>query len=665
MSKSSEAEGSVFLLSAECEPKRGSVSASRDVFQATSSGREVEFGKCSVFDIYVESHEDIPFEVPVYDYLEELLIGINGAPSPSGSSMKASEKGTSGRRFALGRWSRDSLHGPAFARFNRLKRVMSAQSLCDACQKLFWIAVGVITNRVVPAAISELRNQLAQAWCLVVLEVNQVVHKDLDSHDFVMGALPAILVQAIYRLLIDCFPEDKPQYIHHVDQVLEKLSHVVAYEVCGFQRNVQTSFKERKQLFRKDVLDHPYVNQRDTVKAQMRKELMEHQGGTMPLTFGTHADEGGEPLEEQQLEHVLSNREELKRKDQQTMSTGQSQKSPIPQELSVDRYARVAVEGSDLFNRQMAELLPRPSSRLTQANSWRPRSSGEASLRGSSRDESRKSKVPGCLKKNVSENHVLNAKKGKDFELSEKRRREDQLVQRIVGAPLPPELRERALDTTWVSPITDRLAPAEGDRQALHKAKSESRQLKMSPPSKRALPSLMPEKQAVSKSRSAPHLREAHELPKLENQGKMSHAMQHGYCVEMRDVHGRRHSCVGAALGATCGEELTLQPPSSMESKVIMHRLKAAGEKVHDNSFGNYAKDVDIATGTCKQRMDPATIMNAETAYVTSMQELVGPPEEPGLKMYNSPLRMAKRKMAGKKPTIIGGAGGLPPVSGG
>lgn len=631
---------------------------------------KVAFGKCSVFDVYVMSKEDIPFEVPVGSYLEEVLIGLNCSPDLGSHEKKSDVDAEPHMR----------------ANYSRLRRVMGTKALRDSCQALFWITVGVIMDRLVPDVIADLRITLARAWSLVALDVHHhmQVHRDQDAEDFLLGALPAILVQTIYRLLVDGFSEDKPQFVHNVDALLEKLSHIVCYEVCGFQLNVETCLKERKQLFRRAVLDSPFVNGRDSAKAQMRQDLLDHRS-ISPLTFGTSIIEGGQPLEETQLEHVMLHHEEMLRPETIQYANGPAL-TPVPQKLSVERYVEVAMEGSELFERQLMELLPEedlpqtpPARKQTVdfkasplAETERPPSEESWCMSPASPPSSNKSslrRMKASAKKSMTATRFTSNKRLKEEQQDEKRRRGDLLTKRIVTEPLPPELRARRLNTNWVSPITNRLAPGEGDRQALRKPASEAYHLKMTSP--KHLPDLI-----GSRSRSAPELRVVSrvlELPKLmrstgggsdgEGLGASTEwgsplssptaTTKSGWSPSQKDV--KMTTMFGSssrALRVAVAEDFILEPPQRLQNNVVMHRLEAAGEMVYANSFGNWVQEFDITSGGKKLRMDGAAVRKAETTYVKSLQDLVGPPGQPALKMFDTPLQMAKRRSEKHKAAI-------------
>jgi len=469
---------------------------------------------------------------------------------------------------------------------------------------------------------------------------------------------------------VDGFPEDKPQFVHHVDALLEKLSHIVSYEVCGFQLTIETCLKERKQLFRKAVLSSPWINQRDSVKAQMRQDLLEHRSkGALPLSFGTSMKEGGEPLEETQLEHVMLHHEQKGRPDN-FYDKSQLMPTPVPKELSVERYAGVAMEGSDLFTRQLMELLP-PEPEHPQTPPTKVRSGGSP---GGSRSQSPASpaspartkfqRMRVILKVSSVASGFLRKKRAKEAEQAEKRRREDLIHQRIVQDPLPAELRERSLDTAWVSPITNRLVPSERDRQGLRKPASEAFQLKMESPKNKILPPL------ISRSRSAPELRPVlrggvQELPKLHAGDGAGVSTPDGGSTTTSPLAATFKSSMqkdlkAASLGISAkdfhsslrlavAEDLVLEPPPRLQNDVVMQRLEAVSECIFTNSFESWVKDFDITSGDKKQRMDEAQVRKAETTYVRSLQDLVGPPERPAMKMYDTPAQMAKRRTAAYK----------------
>mmetsp|Transcript_6629 Transcript_6629/g.10641 ORF Transcript_6629/g.10641 Transcript_6629/m.10641 type:complete len:576 (-) Transcript_6629:148-1875(-) len=518
---------------------------------------KAEFGRCSLFDFLVTSIDTEPFEVPAKPYLEEVLVGIYGAAHAGRGSSKD---------------SRDKPCREARAHRSQLKRTLAMDCMRDVVRALFWIIIGIVTKRVVADAIAELRRLLANSWSLVVCEVRRAAH-DEATQDWILQALPVILVQCIYRLMVDAFPDDRSQLIHYEEKLLDKIAHIVIYEVCGFQLNSRTCLEGRRKLFRKDLLENPFLNQHDTLKSQMRREALENRSSKpSPLIFG---ETDALPLEETQLEHVMLER----------------QQEHVPQDLSVDRYMGISEKGEEIFERHLGELLPRIAPVVTQSIESRrtPHSSRKSRFQTDREEERRK----------------------RETKEVEKRRREESLIA-FCEEPLPAKFCQRQLNTSWVSPIVDVLVPGEKERRVLRKGVADSRQLKM------VLPPL-------KQSKSEPLLQNktclAQKLPKIQgnddSDGSLGHAAWYGPRKSLR-------------------REIALEPPASLKSGVVIDRLKDHLVNYNSRSFGVYSKEHDITSGQKKQRMDPAAMRRAESAYITSMHSLVGPPSQPALKLTNT-----------------------------
>merc|ERR1711953_41714 len=65
-------------------------------------------------------------------------------------------------------------------------------------------------------------------------------------------------------------------------------------------------------------------------------------------------------------------------------------------------------------------------------------------------------------------------------------------------------------------------------------------------------------------------------------------------------------------------ENLVLEPPTSMNNDVVMHRLEHQLSTMQANSFSIYTRQYDVLTGVKKNRADPAKIETAEASYVNS-----------------------------------------------
>mmetsp|Transcript_114954 Transcript_114954/g.199277 ORF Transcript_114954/g.199277 Transcript_114954/m.199277 type:complete len:670 (-) Transcript_114954:48-2057(-) len=622
---------------------------------------KVGFGSCSVFDVFVRSADILPFNVPVLPYLKEMLIGMQGSPDPGKDEPCANPQ--------------------MRANWRHLKPVIKSEAMQHVLDCLFWITTGVIFRRLVEDAKEEFQHRLASAWYLVILEVNNKVHNDIEARDWLLGTLPVVLVQAVYRLMVDAFPDDRSQLVHHADPLLEKLTVVVFYEVAGFQLNDETCRRARRQLFKQNVLENPFVNQHESLKSQMRREALENQSKKLlPLTFGQVT---GLALEETQLEHVMMGREEERKKSQSSLSPAVDKPellSLVPKELSVDRYASVSQQGAVLFQKHLEELFPpgedkeidSPVPLPTRGNSRQGTRERQVSVlisdKAPRRSSQRQSKVnlsPKSRQKGGNRKTQVMfgpeaqnlAREKREAEDRERRRREDLLKQRIVDDPLPPELCETSLETTWVSPITDRLAPGERDRQALRKRAAEAHLLRMAPPQPDMLPDL-------GKSASAPSLSskshtwtvrksklrgDSEELPQIgQDGGEAAHAASHVFSPSEKAALDK--GAIGpiamrgsARLSQVKNLWTEKEPPITVKNDVVLYRLQDQLTCFHANSFGVYMKEFDITSGYKKQRMDPVAMRGAESDYVDEIQGLVGPRSSSALKMYDSPLQKVKK----------------------
>jgi len=543
----------------------------------------------------------LPFELPVQCYLEEMLIGLHGSPHKEASG------GKKGGGKSRGNWQ-------------RMKGVLDGEATRDVCQALFGIVVSVVMKRGSGDAITELREKLARAWALVMLEVTKKANEglkgtELDAKDWLLRSLPIVLVQCVYRLLVDAFAEDRSQLTHYADELLDKITNVVTYEVCGFKINSSTWQKERRKVFQKAVIENPFVNQHDSLKSQMRREFLENRSkGPMALAFGR---QDSLPLEETQLEHIMMNRQIARQK---ASESGKSLKafeaSEVPSELSVDRYASIAQVGDQLLQKHLEELLPTQGSTLLpsilEARSDRPDSAGAAEI-GHEGIQVRTS-VMAAPSKEL-------ARLKREADQAQKRQREGLLQARILNDPLPTKLCERSFDTAWVSPITDRLVPVGMDRQGLRKRAADSHRIKM------GLPNMV-------QSQSEPSLKTSLKLPKIGQitcNDHLGDSAVHAPAASEKKLH-------------KVITDLTIEPPASLKNAVVLNRLQEHIHTFHSKSFGVYVKEFDIASGQKKQRMDPEAMRRAEMNYVASLHALVGPAREPALKVFDSPERKAKRR---------------------
>jgi hypothetical protein len=568
------------------------------VLGGDSSFKDLKFGCCSVFDVCIEPGDDLhhmPFHLPVKRYAEEMLIGLRGSPHNEAEEKRVGAK--------------------VRANWQILKRILETEPVHDACDALFWIMMGVVMKRVCEEAIQEYRENLAKAWSLVTLEVRKIASEgpkgtESETQEWLLRYLPVVLVQCIYRLLVDAFGQDKPQLTHWSEQILEKIARVVTYEVSGFKLNKSTLLKERKHIFQKVIITNPYVNQHECLKSQMRREFLENRSNKEPmaLIFG---QQDALPLEEEQLEHVMLNRSISQQKGTEAGGIASTMAFEcVPSELSVDRYSSIAQIGDQLMQRQLDELHPADAAQTIRPGSAQMEEDGV------------------CIDEELLRNSFANAgstgkstiRNRREAEQAEKRRREDLLQTLILDAPMPAKLCERSFDTAWVSPITDRLVPSEHDRQGLNKRSADSRRIRMEMPVRL---------EGLLKSRSEPLLRKSVKLPKISDGIDHLPALPH----PQQEKKATRHHT-----------DMVMEPPASLKSAVVINRLEEHLVQFNSKSFGNYAKEVDISSGHQKQRMDPGALRKAENSYVSSLHALVGPAREPALTMLNSPERKAKRR---------------------
>jgi hypothetical protein len=585
-----------------------------------SQAEPIEFGNCSVYDFTYDAADEEPFQLPVPRYLEEMLISMQAAPRQgrgNGSKEQGDKKPSKQAR----------------ANWYRIKDIFRMDCVQEVVRALFWIVVGIIMKRVDDEVIAELRRRLARSWYLLSLEVHKKAHEGTketaqEIHDWLCGALPVLIVQCIYRLMVDAFSEDKSKLVHLADEALEKIMRVVSYEICGFRRNTHTLSKERTDVFQKAVLENPFLNQHDSLKSQMRIEFIQCRNKKdkdslpPPLVFG---EQSAMPLDEKQLEHVMQGREQ----DRDNQAFGKV-RTPVPDELSIDRYFSIAHEGEELFHRHMQELNPDyvantwecmldvPEVMVRQCsepNAERPATGLDEEIAKTSRTVS----AGGQLREAE--------KRRREAKENELRRREDLLQKNIVDEPLPREFCDRSLDTSWVSPIIDRLAPGERDRQVLCKKAADSRNVAMELP-------------ALVRSKSEPLLKckkthEENKLPKIVAEGVPAQATK-PYAKAIHDfdpdpTHSRNRKY-----------EMTLEPPSSLKNSLVLSRLEEHLKQHSSKSFRRYTKEHDITSGQKKKQVNPEAMRRAESAYISSMHALVGPPSSTALRQVSTPMRKTR-----------------------
>lgn len=237
----------------------------------------------SVLDLNIVSATQLsPSLVPASRYLKEVVLGLQGY-----GGTEAKSRG----------------------RVDKMSKLLgeAKQAALPVAQTLFWMSIGIIFGRIHDDALADYRNQLAQGWYLLSLEVLKDASKEPEMRDWILNALPFVLAQVIYRLLCDTFEEDRKNFVGQADELLNKLSLVAHFEVTGFQITNETVRKERIKLFSSSVLSNPQIDLFESSAAKKRMEALDKSaaGHVGALTFGNR---DGHPLEEMQMEYVMQGR---------------------------------------------------------------------------------------------------------------------------------------------------------------------------------------------------------------------------------------------------------------------------------------------------------------------------------------------------------------------
>jgi len=77
-------------------------------------------------------------------------------------------------------------------------------------------------------------------------------------------------------------------------------------------------------------------------------------------------------------------------------------------------------------------------------------------------------------------------------------------------------------------------------------------------------------------------------------------------------------------------EVLTCEPPATLRHAVVLGRLAQQAENSRQQSFDQYKKDYDMATGVRKNLNDPSQLHSEEGQYINRVQDLVGKPRSKG-----------------------------------
>eukprot|EP00929_Paragymnodinium_shiwhaense_P118167 TRINITY_DN8996_c0_g1_i1.p1 TRINITY_DN8996_c0_g1~~TRINITY_DN8996_c0_g1_i1.p1 ORF type:complete len:716 (-),score=190.90 TRINITY_DN8996_c0_g1_i1:191-2338(-) len=641
------------------------------------------FGNCHIFDCELTDPSNIPTSLPAKKYMEEALVGLRDAPH----RKEASSPSRVSKRVRA-------------QRYKRLETAITSEAAArQACEALFWLSLGIIFDMASEQTFAELRRRFGHAWYLLQLHCQKLTAHDPDARelDRLLSSLPLVMVQACYRLLVDAFGKDeRTAFVADAHCLLDKLTCVANFEVNGFQPSRRTNNEARQRLFTDHVIAHPFVDQQENARIEERRERIESSmaaAGSKALRFG---EKNSLPIDEIQMEHILMGREEElakffakayapkeKKEDvnktivpdlaalcdgaatlaiQTSVPDGvlrrRALSADVLDELSVDRYDGLEELGKALLEMHLREndpddYMPQTDSMdLTEEDAAPP----EAPEQGTPPEESSHGQRPLSqgrrlsgptdkhrthTKASASHSHnetaLLRLMEKKNAEKTEKRRREE-LLKKHLFQPLPAYLMANEVETDWVSPVTDRVAPADKPRKYLRKGFSESRKVRMT----RSTPTLVvptqgafaadftPAKDEMSTISRAPsqlddgtgtHRHRAH----TEEASQLSF-LQEKPALPSNDP-GRLQERKQQML------HLNLDVTKRMNHEVVLGRLQTQLKCFHERSFKAYARNHDMFTGVKKTKMDPQKLRAQERSFVSDLQGLVGGPGEMALRL--------------------------------
>lgn len=206
----------------------------------------------------------------------------------------------------------------------------------------------------------------------------------------------------------------------------------------------------------------------------------------------------------------------------------------------------------------------------------------------------------------------------KEREAKERLFRQEQLYSRVANDPLPSELCERELYTTWVSPVTKMLLPAAEDRFVLRKRAADAYRLTMATPNTLTRPLSMPALRTSGRAGSQAEQPGAggatstadSTLPSLVPAGTTgsptSVAANPGFFQSQRVMQ----------------DTISLGPPPHVSGKLAMHRLEDQKKGFNRQSFALYMKEYDILSGKRKVPVDPKRLEEDETTYLQKMGDM-------------------------------------------
>jgi len=535
------------------------------------------FGKGSLFDAEVTNARDLPCELPVEQFVKEVLYGMLGAPKNSRHEQY-----------------------PGAPVWQRYQAALDSEATLSMLTILFWLTLGTIFGTATDDALESLRCQLAESWSVVVQEQ---ANKTSRERDQILDALPTICIQTIYRLMVDAFPPEQAAIVQHAQALLDKLGVVVHREMDGFRPNKERLRDMRRKLYRKCIIMNPFMNVLEARRAELRQQLLEGAKPMPPLRWGGAGAEGRDPMDEQQFDDVMEKRLE-------TLAEEAAQGRPplVDEELAVEHYDSYAALGEVVFERHMAELRQLQDETLSD-NADRCCS---AESGGTPTPMTRHSAAPRASR-------FLAGRTMGDLRAEKAERlRRDELLLAKINAPLPERFESKPLAMESASPLLVRMAPGIrgpcGGRLvtvAMRPAKAQFLPKITSP----ASPSTQSTDSGRTSSESPSGLRTVRSLPKLPSQDPSAPDVREEVLHEL---------------------PLRVQKPEVIRrvQAELQGRKKLSFEeytKEYDLLSG-YKK---------RHRSDDARMKRDEQAYVSKVEHLVGSRSTPALRLPCAALKIS------------------------
>ena len=550
--------------------------------------------------------------------------GMRGSPTDTDKD-RGSRRGEAGKMWKL---------------WERLRAAFERSDAREAADALAWLVLGVVFSCVAPEALADFRGRLSRSWYALVGELERPAKEKL------LDALPVVLVQAVFRLVVDAFPPEQQKLVEHSETVLEKMMHIVYHEVFGFAISPVTMRRLRRDYLQQHVVDNPHVDQQEAMRSKLREEALSRR--QRALAFGSQK---AAPLDETQLQHVLDGREvalaRLKettaRRRTSTLQRIDEDLKMAPDELSVDRYADILKKSEEMFEGHMKQLhvhAPTVTSTAPSAPTDEPpmvKAGLDVTL------------DPSSLSRRASASSLFNAsqaaseKLSREQALKERKRRQEQFEALLI-APLPAELRQSRLDTNLTSPMFDRITPAQG----IPKPERKSLTLPMRPAKEELLPPLQTGRASPSPSPSSARRRKKKQKPVASLLGAIS-LVKIGKQMA-RQVKENRFDANGWRAHGL-GTHVLPQHDMRVKPEVVMARVRTEAEATRVQSFEVYRKTHELETGVLKPVRTHVGDQSAEElSFVRELEGLVGSKSTPALRQLRHPLKEPGRAAARAPP---------------